>query len=302
MKHGELSISTLKPYHVAGKYKQDNLGVAFEARFQGAQMSINILDLQGKELLIAHENNGMIEQSILGGRMTIKMPKLILAEDMSESELAKLTEQHIANIKIQGEENSFTELQELPEYALLPIISKLLGINGVTGNRFPATLSLHLLALGAFNFQQINGEEHPTDEGHPDVVYRIKHPFQDRLLADLIFDFIDDDIIPCNPLENEIKMYPPGYDEPWYGGCNSTTGCKKSKCKCADNKPNRDEDCVGMCGKGCCCWCWVCGDCCFHRGCFVHDIACGGCHDSFGLNVAACTVCYSPIAGIGFIC
>lgn len=34
-------------------------------------------------------------------------------------------------------------------------------------------------------------------------------------------------------------------------------------------------DCVGMCGAGCSCWSWVCGDCCLHQGCYHHDICCG---------------------------
>jgi hypothetical protein len=38
--------------------------------------------------------------------------------------------------------------------------------------------------------------------------------------------------------------------------------------------PNQDNDCYGMCGPGCDCWSWVCGDCCYHWGCAVHDDWC----------------------------
>ena len=34
------------------------------------------------------------------------------------------------------------------------------------------------------------------------------------------------------------------------------------------------NDCYGMCGPGCSCWSWVCGDCCYHYGCAVHDSWC----------------------------
>ena len=36
------------------------------------------------------------------------------------------------------------------------------------------------------------------------------------------------------------------------------------------------SQCVGMCGPGCS-WCWsfVCGSCCYHQGCYDHDICCG---------------------------
>jgi hypothetical protein len=29
-----------------------------------------------------------------------------------------------------------------------------------------------------------------------------------------------------------------------------------------------------MCGPDCSCWSWVCGDCCYHYGCAVHDDWC----------------------------
>lgn len=32
--------------------------------------------------------------------------------------------------------------------------------------------------------------------------------------------------------------------------------------------------CTGMCGKTCSCWSWVCGDCCYHQGCYDHDHCC----------------------------
>lgn len=38
--------------------------------------------------------------------------------------------------------------------------------------------------------------------------------------------------------------------------------------------PNESNDCYGMCGPGCSCWSWVCGDCCYHYGCAVHDSWC----------------------------
>ena len=38
--------------------------------------------------------------------------------------------------------------------------------------------------------------------------------------------------------------------------------------------PNEGNNCYGMCGPGCSCWSWVCGDCCYHWGCAVHDNWC----------------------------
>lgn len=38
-------------------------------------------------------------------------------------------------------------------------------------------------------------------------------------------------------------------------------------------RPTANE-CYGMCGNGCSCWSWVCGDCCYHSGCAKHDSWC----------------------------
>ena len=38
--------------------------------------------------------------------------------------------------------------------------------------------------------------------------------------------------------------------------------------------PCPDVECYGMCGYGCWCWSFLCGDCCYHVGCFNHDTCC----------------------------
>ena len=38
--------------------------------------------------------------------------------------------------------------------------------------------------------------------------------------------------------------------------------------------PCEKDMCVGLCGRLCNCWRWVCGDCCVHKGCLLHDLCC----------------------------
>ena len=38
---------------------------------------------------------------------------------------------------------------------------------------------------------------------------------------------------------------------------------------------NCDHECIGMCGRLCWCWPWLCGDCCYWYGCYQHDRSCG---------------------------
>ena len=45
--------------------------------------------------------------------------------------------------------------------------------------------------------------------------------------------------------------------------------CNKKTCP-----PCQEDECMGLCGKNCSCWKFVCGDCCFHQGCADHDVCC----------------------------
>ena len=38
--------------------------------------------------------------------------------------------------------------------------------------------------------------------------------------------------------------------------------------------PCPELECIGMCGYGCNCWKFICGDCCMHTGCYDHDVCC----------------------------
>ena len=45
--------------------------------------------------------------------------------------------------------------------------------------------------------------------------------------------------------------------------------------ECLDEcPPCPDMECLGLCGYGCNCWKFVCGDCCYHLGCYEHDLCC----------------------------
>lgn len=52
---------------------------------------------------------------------------------------------------------------------------------------------------------------------------------------------------------------------------------------CSDTNvcpPCKDHECLGMCGPGCDCWKFVCGDCCYYLGCHSHDLCCRSHPDS----------------------
>jgi hypothetical protein len=49
--------------------------------------------------------------------------------------------------------------------------------------------------------------------------------------------------------------------------CDHERECRRGRCPL--------DECLGMCGPGCWwCWSWVCGDCCYWKGCHEHDNEC----------------------------
>ena len=53
---------------------------------------------------------------------------------------------------------------------------------------------------------------------------------------------------------------------------------ESSDCTCTTGSPpcmgDQNNECNGMCGRKCSCWSYVCGDCCVHEGCRIHDNCC----------------------------
>ena len=49
-------------------------------------------------------------------------------------------------------------------------------------------------------------------------------------------------------------------------------GKRKKRCSLTNDPHN--SNCTGMCGPSCKCWSWVCGNCCWHQGCYKHDMCC----------------------------
>ena len=81
------------------------------------------------------------------------------------------------------------------------------------------------------------------------------------------------DILPTNRTDEDARSD----EEPEEGfGRSSVPRGRRSwwatpSCK---EYPNRNQECLGMCGYGCNCWEFVCDNCCYNQGCYEHDICC----------------------------
>ena len=62
---------------------------------------------------------------------------------------------------------------------------------------------------------------------------------------------------------------------------NISRNKRSDYCRDLRFNPNNDE-CLGMCGPGCSCWSFVCGNCCYNQLCYEHDKCCR--HEMFSLS------------------
>jgi hypothetical protein len=112
-------------------------------------------------------------------------------------------------LRWEGDMAVLDEMLTVPEVKALAYMSRALGVRGITGSEFPASLALHKMARQS----------------------------AEALAVEL---------------------------EPLSESAGAQLFC---------SRPTANE-CYGMCGPGCSCWSWVCGDCCYHYGCARHDTWC----------------------------
>ena len=75
---------------------------------------------------------------------------------------------------------------------------------------------------------------------------------------------------------------------------SQAVACSTFSTSCpSSNRCPGSRECFGMCGRGCTCWRFLCGDCCRHRGCEEHDACCRSSGFSAGVR------CWFPT---GFTC
>ena len=136
--------------------------------------------------------------------------------------------------------SAYTKLLDHPENHLDAIVelSRIIGEeHGVTGNNNPAALNLHKLAL---HFYKVNarGQDHqPMQKEEKEAEETPKR------------------------ISKRETCERPGF----WGSTLYTYGC--SSCPIG-------SECLGLCGKDCYCWAWVCGTCCYYQGCYEHDLCC----------------------------
>jgi hypothetical protein len=181
----------------------------------------------GRPILHIQTDGDNYTVSYMGGALTMQTTKAFVVQARTQ---AQTQPQGVstAGFAWTGDFAALTDMLKLPEVAQLPILSRALGVRGITGTDFPASLVLHRMAQDSARLLHVNVPTLDTTASN-------------------------------------------GYCEAY---------------------PNHGNDCFGMCGPGCTCWSWVCGDCCYHTGCAVHDSWCNDNDSNWGCYVGIFVVLF----------
>jgi hypothetical protein len=207
-----ITLSASSPERVAGIYV-DNAGdtIQFDLAKVNDELYVDVTGNGGHSILHIETTGDAYDFSYMGGALTMHTTKEFVAQQRAAAQ-SQPSGVSTAGFVFSGDTHALDEMMKLPEIAQLPTLSRALGVRGITGSDYPASLALHKIA------------QQSAQTLHVDV---------------------------------------PKLDTP--------VSLDKAYC---GSYPNQWDDCFGMCGPGCSCWSWVCGDCCYHYGCAVHDNWC----------------------------
>lgn len=292
----DLDLSHASTEHVEGRFVLNGRGLEFGSRRDQDTASLSVGTVAGDEILTISDEGESRAASFLSGALQVALPKFTLPKWFGpDSDMDFLPKPKL----IRGNYPVFERMLGVPEFETLPTLSRVLGFVGVTGDAFPSALGLHYAGMCAAKFLRARGRfdrlPPEPEEPQPTPIYRLPDPLRNRLINFRlgIDGFLEWDPIPC------IEVEPPNPSDYTAEAWEQIIERQPPPCgelRPCNDYPNSDDGCFGMCGDGCSCWRWVCGDCCWHPGCAVHDAFCRS--GPLGQVVG----CYSPLALIGVAC
>lgn len=154
-----LGVDIREPAHVRGVFTHDGVTVRFEAVDTPSLTQVIVQSATGQELVRYEKTPDTIVSSAFGGRAQI-ITDLAIVE--LSAQMGAIPEDERPEFSLDGafvetgDPRAFTDLERTAEYAVLPWLSRELGVQGLTGKSFPATLGVHMIAQQAARDLQID--------------------------------------------------------------------------------------------------------------------------------------------------
>ena len=255
---GHLRVLTLEPEKVEGEYRTaEGAGVYFLSEVKEESRLLLIATLQGEQLYRAtsprnkdtlvslmgndfllktyETTNGHVDTSVLRG--------FLVPEVLSVAEIERALDETdgIVERLLSGDDEKYS--LSTMQHSLAKLHR---SVEGALFTRAAEELGRDTGVLGT---------DYPAAMG--------LYVMAMRLTKDAVADFERVANAPSpHTLSTQLKCHS---SSSWIYCSNSNTCCRKC---------TLGRDCLGMCDPGCTCWRWICGSCCFHQGCYDHDLCC----------------------------
>ena len=291
-----LEISIAEPTRLRGKLSKGNVGLRFDSRKRGSTFSYVITTLSNQELMSGSGDGKVARSSLLNGQVSTSIDaselerlraEALQARDGNSETTKRLTSsiaERVATLsRAKGDGSAVQRLVRSREYALLPALSVELAKVGMTGDKYPPSFAIHVLAMAAEEFLEAPASSQPQ------VAYRQKLPpgLRSGPVGDLLAP------------PNEFGMC---WTREEGANLEKLPQCPLGENECAD-RPVGEDACFGRCGEGCECWSRLCGDCCFNWKCGIHDTITRTCSLSNPLSwLTSCVAAAAPVWLVGWGC
>ena len=272
--NGKLNMITITQEVIEGEYHSLAGGIHFRSEVQTEYHFLSITTADGERLVIAkqpHDSNML---------MTVSGTDFLVMKNPSNSGLSKYTDYIVPNIYHKRVEKALKR-DRLSSKLLQQLVSTEVNESrhdAVANLAMRSEIELITGAAVALGNTGVTGSQVPAAMPFYVLTLRLTK-YRERLLNGIDFEIGYDD--------SRDLLY---------------EGRQKRSChQCTDGYcPYRGygSNCFGMCGSGCSCWSWVCGDCCVHQGCYDHD----GCCQTYGFWSWSCLVPWGFSCSGGYDC
>ena len=256
-----LVIDLLREDRVDGSYVNPELGCGLV--FNGTKDGLTLSSLDGRRLLSAGEQVGPVRLVTLGKREFIQH-----RENFKSNGNGGGVSGTVRDYAIPKYHGSFAETQDHETFMNLLKKLKKLDPNAHSRvlkksvKRALSKCEINLLSEAAFTMGHHHGI---TSQEYPSTLplYMTASRMNSRSLTDSYPK------AGVNHHQDDDDNYKYHRND---GGSHKRLKREKS---CLDEcPPCKSKQCLGMCGPGCVCWKWLCGNCCYNKGCYDHDLCC----------------------------
>jgi len=144
-----ITLTSSTPQHITGRY-YDLTGdtIQFDLAKVDDDLYVDLTGNAGRPILHIQTSADAYDFSYMGGALTMHTTKEFVAQARTQAQTQPAAVS-TAGFTYTGDLDALTTMQNLPEVAQFPALSRALGARGFTGSDFPASLALHKVAQQA---------------------------------------------------------------------------------------------------------------------------------------------------------